>query len=358
MTVLVRYVVGEQLRMLLLTVSGLAGMDLAVVFMDRMRTFLAHDAGVMDMVQYFAFSLPMVLAEVTPFALLLSTVLVLGGLSSRSEIVAMRAAGIGMRRLALPLLGVGLSASLIWAWLGLSFIPGVNEVSGRILEQSAATPEEAVFVHDRIWFRTENNTFFGIRSADMAAGTMSGIRVLELDGNGGVARLTTAQRMEWKEGAWQLLDGRVAENGEAGLQLHAFTQARAPLTRTPEALKQVAVRPEELSHRRLAEYVRRLGEDGYDPTRYKVDLAERLAYPFASLIMVLVAIPYGLLPLRSHGLARGLGISLVIALAFWLLYSLSTALGRTGILPAAASAWLPMAVFSAWGVYRLLAVRQ
>jgi lipopolysaccharide export system permease protein len=164
--------------------------------------------------------------------------------------------------------------------------------------------------------------------------------------------------MVFHEDAWLLLKGRVIEPDGDDVRLIPFDTRPAPLDRPPEALGEVQVREAALSYGRLSRYVRRLTEDGYDATRYKVELAARLSYPFACLVMVLVAIPHGLTSPRGRGLARGLGISLVVAGAYWLLHSLALALGKTGALPPQAAAWTAVAVFAAYGMYRLLSVRQ
>jgi lipopolysaccharide export system permease protein len=164
--------------------------------------------------------------------------------------------------------------------------------------------------------------------------------------------------MVYLEGHWELRDARVVQAGAEAPTLQHFETRPAPLARPPEALGEVTVRQEELSYRHLNRYAERLQADGYDATRYKVELAGRLSSPFASLVMVLVAIPFGLIRPRSRGVARGVGVSLLVAVAYWLLHSLSMALGKAGVLPPMAAAWVPVAVFAAYGMYRLLSIRQ
>jgi lipopolysaccharide export system permease protein len=352
-----RYVAREQLRLLALTVGGLVAIYMAVSLVDELRGFLTRGVPWGAIAEYYALLLPRIVAEVTPFAFLVSTVLALGGLSARSEIVAMRAAGFSVGRLTLPLLGVGLLASLLLGWAGLNFIPRANALAGRVLNQ-AQQGGGTLFLTDSLWFRAGKNTIYGIRTADPEAGIMWGVRILQTDGEGGVKRLITARRMVYLEGHWELRDARVVQAGAEAPTLQHFETRPAPLARPPEALGEVTVRQEELSYRHLNRYAERLQADGYDATRYKVELAGRLSSPFASLVMVLVAIPFGLIRPRSRGVARGVGVSLLVAVTYWLLQSLSMSLGKAAVLTPQAAAWLPVAVFAAYGMYRLLAVRQ
>jgi len=354
---LARYLTAAQLHMLGLALLALTAIHLVISILDKLRTFIAHGATTTTMMAYFGFGLPATLAEVLPFALLIATVVSLGTLSARSEITAMRAAGVSVFRLVIPLLGVGLACSLLTAWAHWGFIPRTNALAARTME-TVTHQGGAVFSRDRIWFRTNGRTIFGIRSADMAGGQMWGIRILQTDGQGAVNRLITAQHMSYGEHGWELHRGQVVADGPDGLSIRTFDTVQAPLARPPTGLGEIAVPRRELSYRRLSAYIRRLKSDGYDATRYEMDLAQRLAFPFACLIMVLVAIPHGITPPRSHSLARGVGVSLVIGLLFWLLDSLAVALGRVGMLPPLAAAWLPVAVFAAYGAYRMLAIRQ
>ncbi|MFQ5508593.1 MAG: LPS export ABC transporter permease LptG [Leptospirillia bacterium] len=359
MQVLLRYIAVQHAKTLALVLAGLSVIHLTVRAVEKLRVLLGHEHPAIALIQFVALSLPGAVSVVTPFALLLSTILALGALASRSEIIAMRAAGFGIHRLALPLLGIGLLASLILLWASYALVPKADALAGRILaEASDPRSGSPTFLHDRLWFRTEGNAVFGVASADMQAGVMSGVRILELDGKGRVQRLTTARRMVFGKDGWFLEDGRIAGDDDGGLAVHGFSRRPAPLSRPPGELGNLSVRHEHVSVSDLSRYIRRLEDDGYDATPYRASLASRMAMPFACLVMVLVAIPYGLILPRGKGIARGIATGLAIALCFWLLISMSTALGRSGTLPAVPAAWLPLAIFSAWGAYRLMAVRQ
>jgi len=361
LTVLLRYIVTEQFRILLLTLGALGGIHLAITGLDKLRTFTSHGASAGALLKYLMLELPLTIYQVLPFSLLMATVIGLGMLSGRSEITAMRAAGISVQRVVMPLLLVGLLASLLLWWAGIGMLPAAGAAAERVLV-SVKPPGDGespiLAASEQVWFRTAEGAFYGIRSADLVEGILWGVRIVEMDGNGGVARMITADRMVWQDNFWFLEHGRVIRSTPEGLRLTPFEHTPSPLIRPPQALGEISVHPENLNSRRLSRYVERLAQDGYNALPYRVDLAARGAFPFLCFIMVLVAIPFGLTPPRSHSLARGVGICLVITVAFWMFYSLSLSLGRAGVLPALLSAWLPVASFAAWGSYRLLGIRQ
>lgn len=360
MSTLALYLIGAQLRPLLLTLLALTGLVFSLDIMQNMRRMLEQNATTGQMLQYFLLSLPENIVEITPFALLIATVVGLGGLSGRSEITAMRAAGISVLKLVVPMLGVGLAVSVLLVWVSLSAVPHAAAMSERIMAH-LLYPEDggdALFTYDRVWLRNGPNTFYGIRTADPSAGTLWGIRIIERNDRGGVATLTTAERMVWEDDAWHLENAQIFRETPAGPTLTHHDRAPTPFARAPAALGEVGLQPEALGHSRLKRYIRRLKADGHDASPYQMEMARRLAFPFTALIMVLVAIPHGLSRPRTHTTAKGVGTCLIIALCYWILYSLALALGRADLLSATWAAWLPVAVFAAYGTHRLLSIPE
>ena len=81
----------------------------------------------------------------------------------------------------------------------------------------------------------------------------------------------------------------------------------------PEDMGMIVKSSGEMSFTELWDYVRRLKSSGYKAVRYEVDLHEKVAFPFASLLMVLIATPFSLQQVRSGGAARGIALALLIA---------------------------------------------
>lgn len=101
----------------------------------------------------------------------------------------------------------------------------------------------------------------------------------------------------------------------------------------------------EMSFSELYEYVHRLKSSGYHAARYEVDLHDKLAFPFSSLVMVLIATPLSLLRVRSGGAGRGITLTVLIAFAYWSVMSIGMTLGRSGAVPPALSAWFANILF-------------
>jgi lipopolysaccharide export LptBFGC system permease protein LptF len=90
----------------------------------------------------------------------------------------------------------------------------------------------------------------------------------------------------------------------------------------------------------LGRYIGELGASGFNTVPMQVELQRKLAFPFVTLVMTLLAIPFGV-SVGRHGALYGIGLGIVIALCYWTLISAFVAIGRAGLLPPLLAGWAP-----------------
>ena len=90
---------------------------------------------------------------------------------------------------------------------------------------------------------------------------------------------------------------------------------------------------------------------GMDTTSDEVDLQTKLALPFISPLMVLLATPFALKKQMSAGLALSFGAAMVVGFGYWVLTALCISLGHSGALPASIAAWIPNTIFAMIGFF-------
>ena len=71
-----------------------------------------------------------------------------------------------------------------------------------------------------------------------------------------------------------------------------------------------------------------------------VELQRKLAFPFVTFVMTLLAVPFGVSTGR-RGALYGIGLAIVIALTYWIVMSAFVAIGKGGLLPPTLAAWAP-----------------
>ncbi|MGH8311272.1 MAG: LptF/LptG family permease, partial [Steroidobacteraceae bacterium] len=114
--------------------------------------------------------------------------------------------------------------------------------------------------------------------------------------------------------------------------------------------------PKYMSYSQLRGYVERLRNSGFDTSEQQVALARKLSFPFVTLVMTLLAVPFAVTTGR-RGAMYGIGIGIVLAITYWVAISIFAALGSGGLVAPTLAAWAPNLLFGAGAVYLLLTVR-
>ena len=88
----------------------------------------------------------------------------------------------------------------------------------------------------------------------------------------------------------------------------------------------------------------------------RVDLHSKLAFPFVTFVMTLLAVPFGVSTGR-RGTLYGIGLGIVIALSYWIVISAFVAVGKAGLLPPVLAGWAPNILVASVASYLFLTAR-
>jgi len=161
----------------------------------------------------------------------------------------------------------------------------------------------------------------------------------------------------WSRTAWLFSDGWAREF--PGL-IATYTQFQGPrvvrFPETPSYFNSEIRPPKQMRYGELKRYIQELVESGQAVPELEVELHSKIAYPVISLIMAIVALPFAF-RLGRQGALYGVGISIVIGMAFLMVFAFFTKLGEAGVLPPAVAVWSPGAVFAILSAYLFLGVR-
>jgi len=321
--------------------------------------------------------LPELLTTVLPVALLLALLYTLTNHARHNELVAMRAAGVGLWRICLPYLAVGI------VFGGVMF--GVSEILGprasvRAAElASNADPDQTasdwrgpinIVVGEGATRQSIENARFNIKTGEMTGfvaelGAADGGRIKFLPQD-------TGSRAEWKLNGWMFYrvvrqiyakDTRVHHEEIILDAVHLET-----LHITPDDLR-AQERIQDLNKKFTANKLKigkhliftvselrgfqqahpdlKPGEPLY--AQVHTQLHGRLAQPWMCVVVVLIALPFGAFFGRRSAFA-GVAASVVLCLAYFILFRVGLALGTGGKLEPVAAAWLPNAIFAMVGI--------
>lgn len=358
--VLHRYVIREYLKVFFLALSGLIFIYLVVLFFQKMDTFMKQQAPFLLMFEYLFYKIPEVVFQWTlPYTVLLSTLLTLGALSRHSEITAMKAGGISLYRITIPLFVIALLISFL-SFLGNEYVmPVANKEAEYLLTVKVRKKElSGFFKNYKIWYHGDRG-IYNIQLLDEKEKKLKGFILYQFDEQFRCTRRIDAREAIWSDGKWKLLQGAIREFGSGGsIQTTPFRETWVNLPETWESFLQIEYKSRELSYSELRNYIQKIQMSGYDATRYLADLYAKLSYPFLNLIMMLIGIPFALKTGRSGGVALGVGISVIVGFIYGVTFYIFLHFGKSGVLPPSLAAWTPTLLFGLAGIFALTSIRQ
>ncbi|MBM3875213.1 MAG: YjgP/YjgQ family permease [Verrucomicrobia bacterium] len=370
MRLLDRYLLRELLVPLGQCLLGFYIFWVAFMLFTEMGQFQSRKTGAADVAAYYVFKTPEMLLTVVPVALLLAVLLALTNHARHHELVAMRAAGIGIWRLAAPCLGTGavLSAGLLALseWVA----PRADELAAEIFTPGQAGPAESQW-HPHLHFVNEREgRTWRARNYNKLSHEMlhPDVEWAQADGT---------RRQLFAERAWRTNDAWVFEN----VQLFIWTTAQ-PDVPARALTNRLVVREFAESPRLILSEIKIGAMDSYriskkirftlaeiaDYQRLHPELREpkrselatqfhaRLAAPWTCLVVVLVALPFGAMTGRRNVFV-GVAASVFIVFAFYILSRLGMAAGTAGHVPPVLAAWGPLVLFGTVGAWMTARVR-
>jgi lipopolysaccharide export LptBFGC system permease protein LptF len=111
-----------------------------------------------------------------------------------------------------------------------------------------------------------------------------------------------------------------------------------------------------MTYAELRDHVREIQGLGFDARRPRVDLAFKLSFPWVSLVMTLLGLPFAF-AMGKRGALVGIAVSLSIAVVYWIMLGVFRSLGYVGVLSAPLAAWGPNVFFGLLGGWLFLRVR-
>lgn len=259
---------------------------------------------------------PRYLFEVFPVAALLGSLLGLGGLATRSELVAMRTAGFSLGHIMLAVLKVGVLMVLVVIVFSEFLAPSAEQYAqelrtGRLLGQQALTSRYG------FWARDEQ-AFINIRSLGDGR-HLRDITIYEFDGDDRLSLTTHATRAGYEGDHWVLRNIVQSELGESGVQIRSLASMRWDFPLDPALLSAVVVRPTMLPLWELADYIALMRENAQSAIDYEVAFWLKIINPFATLGMLFLAVPFVLRAGRNVGVGQRIFLGAVVGAVFFLL---------------------------------------
>ncbi len=260
--------------------------------------------------------MPQRLHEFMPTALLLGTLVSLGNLAAKGELVALRSIGISKSRILLPILTVGIVLILLSMWVGENVAP-TTEGYVRSLNKTSDLRKLSIRSHHGLWARNANQ-YINVKEI-FPDYRMADIRVYELDERYKLTRASFAKAAIYEAGVWRLSEVRHTLISDQGIKTVTAKQEYWQHLITPELFDVITVKPEYMAAGKLKRYIDYLHQNKLNSRRYQLAYYNRFAVPLSGIAMLLLAAPFVFRSVRSGGLGQRIAIGIGIAVVFHLL---------------------------------------
>jgi LPS export ABC transporter permease LptF/LPS export ABC transporter permease LptG len=326
----------------------------AFTFFELLDDIARHRVPFLVVVDYFRFLTPYLLYNLAPLGALVAVLVTLGVMSKNNEIVACKASGISLYRLAVPLLFAGLALAASMIVLDETYLPYANQRQDALRNQIKGRPAQT-YAHPQRWIFGNDEKIYNYDLFDPTQNLFGGLSVVELDpATFQMRRRVFASRARWLdsqkvwglEGAWV----RDFSNGTI-VRYERFPATSLPeLSEPPSYFNREVRQASQMSWRALRRYIEALHKAGFDVANLTVQWHVKLAFPLIAPVSMLLAIPFALL-VGTRGAVGGVALGVAIGIVYWTAARLLEAMGGVGQLPPFLAAWSTDITFLFLGLY-------
>lgn len=353
MTLLDKHLLGRFAATVARAIATLAGLYILIDLLTNLRQdIVKYDVPWKIVIEYYAVSLPKMIYQIAPLAVLVSSLMVLGDCAQTNEVTAALAGGIGLRRFVrmpvLATLALCVAVLTMQETVGAWATDTADQISSHYFSKVAATTERT----GRSWAGLGDGWTCHILKFNRIAltGETALLHIIRPDAKEQI----NARRIYWnpdskqwmlEDGCWQVFSPNFAERSK---EPEWFSQRPAPFTETPDDLFAMDEDPNTKTAIELRDTLQRAAMRNAPTASLWVDYYSKFSQPAVSFVMLGLAVPFAL-RMRKGGLAMSFGMSIAIALGYLVVYGVGVSLGHVDRLSPFMAAWLANGLFLAAG---------
>ena len=360
------YLAKHYFRILGMTTIGLLGLFYISTFVDLSDKWFKGQTSFGMLAQFLFWSTPEWLTYILALAVLLSSLVTIGLLTKNSELIVMRACGISLYRTALPLVLFAVAASAVLFAMEERVLATANRNADRLKHIIRTGSPQTFGVMNRKWIVGRNGEVYHYQFYDPRKRELNGLSVFDFDAAAHTIRSRMfAAKASYAPAAgpagtipqWRLQQGWSREFGPRSQvkEFSQFADRTVPLEPAEYFVTETR-EPDLMNFGQLRRYIGELRASGYNVLEHEVGLYRKVAFPFVTVVMTLIAVPFAV-STGQRGAMYGIGIGIVLALVYWVMISIFAAFGIGGLLDPMLAAWAPNLIFGAAAAFMLLTVR-
>jgi lipopolysaccharide export system permease protein len=354
MRIIFQYILREYLKIFSVTLFTFLGLFTIITYFEKMEMLSRYQTSLGDSIEYIILKLPALATDVIPFCALLTSLILLGTMKNKNELIALRCSGVKLSAIVMPLTFLGLLISLLEFYINENMVPLANR-KAKFIERVKIKKENPFqsLHNNELWFRDESS-FYRIDLYLPEKSVANGVLILTFDKNFKLIKRVDAKEVVWINNKWVAKDKITRIFYEDKSTYTYEKESNINLPYTPAELSNGEVKPDEMNFYQLRRYLKKMKEYGHHLPSYTTDLYYKLSFPMGVLIVTLMGIPVSLRKLSKQGTGMNILVALILSFLYWLMGTLSRIAGGNAIISPIFAAWIPDAVFISILIYLMI----
>ncbi len=343
-----------------MVVGSLLVLSLIFTLFELIGDILRNQVSLWIVGEYLLNVTPYFLYNIAQYGVLLAVLITLGLMQRSNEVTALKATGISIYRVMIPVL---LAGAAVAGGLFLSdqfYLPHANKRQDALLNKIKGKPPQTYLNPYRKWIFGQHSTIYYYQLFDSERNQFGDLSVFQF--NPATFQLVNriyADRAHWEDklNRWVCEQGWQRSFQNATIQdYHPFDVSTFNAVSEPPPYFKKEVRQSlEMNYEQLRRYIHDLQQSGFEVVRLKVQLQKKLAFPVITFVMGVLAIPFAL-SAGKRGAVAGVATAIGIAVVYSVVSGLLEDMGNVSQLPPVLAAWSPDVIFALVGGYLILRV--
>ncbi|HLP98731.1 MAG TPA: LPS export ABC transporter permease LptG [Sideroxyarcus sp.] len=357
MKLLTRYLAREIYSSILLVFAALIMLFALLDLVRELNDMQEGSYSLGYVLLFVVLTIPGHIYELFPVAVLIGTIFALVQMAGNSELTVYRCSGVSAKQMIQALLKIGLPLLLLCFLCGEFVAPPSERLAKQIKLKAQNAQVTMKEFRSGVWVKDERS-FVNVKSV-LPDTSLVEVSIYEFDEGYRLRSITTANHASYQDGdVWQMEGVRQTRFNGDGASVSSLPSMEWRSTLNPDILSVLLIVPEQMSAWNLYQYTMHLRNNNQKTVRYEIAMWNKLVYPFAVLVMMLLALPFSSYQRREGGIGGKIFLGIVLGLSFHFIGRLFANIGALNewspMLSATAMSWvfLSLALLMLWRTER------
>lgn len=347
MRLLTRYLRREIYASILLVFAALIMLFALLDLINEMNSMGKGDYSLGYVLLFVTLTVPGHVYELFPVAVLIGTIFAMVQMAANSELTVYRSSGVSLKQMIGALLRIGMPLVILCFLSGEFVAPPSERLAQQLRLKAQGAQVNLKEFRSGVWAKDERS-FINVKSV-LPDTSLLDVSIYEFDESYHLRNITTAEHAAYLDGQrWQLEGVRQTRFDKEGATADNRPSAEWRTSLNPDILSVLLVVPEQMSAWNLYQYTEHLRDNHQKTVRYEIAMWNKLVYPFAVLVMMMLALPFSAYQRREGGISGKIFVGIVLGLAFHFVGRLFANVGALNdwspLLSATAMTWMFLAL--------------